>query len=759
MIGISRASALPRVPAAFQEKLAALLELFEPAARSLPRQFPGVNGLCDLADVLLEVARGERPRASVRIRLGDEPCEIGLERAGEAILVSVYSGGAIPVIHCFERRVNGSELCARLGAELTARLAGAAPREQLRLEATRAALETLEFTAGEGSELSPVMIEAPEELSFALSGELWTRGTSGSSPSTGSVMRTDLLSLLAKGRLRISAFEHTRELGDVHIFLVAEQLVRLTLEAIDAYVAMRPLWRKIQVGGVICGVRVLPGEGGGEPRLALTLGRANAGRSESWTFPSLEVSAFARAVVDFGRALARAVVRSDRSQTHNLRLVEFRGALREVSEACRELSRNDAVVNESPESYRAYARDPRESSGAAAPSGRLRFSPKWTAAVPAIDLRSTFQCGDQFVVGGARELSAIDRNTGKISWTRNVAKGVTVLTPSGLARFDSEGQLTVFDVASGEPKSSLRLAPRVGAPVTGAVVSGPGLPRMLVVSEGRRHLVGIDLEAGEVLWRYASRRAGTFRLRRAGRLVIVASGEQALTALDVVSGQVVWRHCDRLRFAHLPTVAEDSLFALAGDGAFVGLGGTRLCHLDPWSGVARWNVALPEGARPIAAPLVSRSSVLVATLGRRGTHLSGFDRKTGHRLFEREVCVGAAATLIVDDLAILNSESGELCAIDSSDGSLRYRHVFGEGNEGDRPRRLEPVLRSSALFVPQQSVHVVRPSDGCVLGSVSTDLIPDLLRVDERCDVYVAEESGHVAAFSAAARLTLVKST
>jgi hypothetical protein len=52
---------------------------------------------------------------------------------------------------------------------------------------------------------------------------------------------------------------------------------------------------------------------------------------------------------------------------------------------------------------------------------------------------------------------------------------------------------------------------------------------------------------------------------------------------------------------------------------------------------------------------------------------------------------------------------------------------------------------------------VVRPRDGEVLGTVPTDLIPDLLRVDERCDVYVAEESGHIAAFGVGARLTLVK--
>ena len=34
--------------------------------------------------------------------------------------------------------------------------------------------------------------------------------------------------------------------------------------------------------------------------------------------------------------------------------------------------------------------------------------------------------------------------------------------------------------------------------------------------------------------------------------------------------------------------------------------------------------------------------------------------------------------------------------------------------------------------------------------------LPDLLRVGERCDVYVAEESGHLAAYEAGPRLMLV---
>ena len=83
--------------------------------------------------------------------------------------------------------------------------------------------------------------------------------------------------------------------------------------------------------------------------------------------------------------------------------------------------------------------------------------------------------------------------------------------------------------------------------------------------------------------------------------------------------------------------------------------------------------------------------------------------------------------------------------------------MFARNVDADQPRRLEPVLRSGALFVPQHQVHVVRPRDGELIGTIPSDLIPDLIRVDERCDVYVAEESGHLAAFGAAPRLCLVK--
>jgi outer membrane protein assembly factor BamB len=145
---------------------------------------------------------------------------------------------------------------------------------------------------------------------------------------------------------------------------------------------------------------------------------------------------------------------------------------------------------------------------------------------------------------------------------------------------------------------------------------------------------------------------------------------------------------------------------------------------------------------------------------RRGLRLSAFDRETGAPLFHTETPVAPVGTswLAVDDLLVGNTPTGELVGVDGARGTLRWKQSLGRGLDSDTPRKLEPVLRSGALFVPHTDVQIFRPSDGAHLGTVGPcDAIPDLLRVDERCDVYVAEESGHLVAFGAGPRLSLVK--
>ncbi len=382
--------------------------------------------------------------------------------------------------------------------------------------------------------------------------------------------------------------------------------------------------------------------------------------------------------------------------------------------------------------------------------------------MPGIDLRSTFLCGDRLVIGAAAETFCLERTTGELLWRKTTPRAASVVTPSGIARIGSDGAIALHDFATGDVTLRAWIAPRVSGPSAGAVVSAPGLPRLLIVTEGERHLVAIDLTSGEARWRYpwsGSGRAGAgaLRLKRSGKLLYVATGDSALTAVDVQTGAVVWRIRDRLRFALAPTVDHEALFAIAGGASSA----AALYAIDPFSGCVSWSARLLSTPNSVEGPpLLASSSVCVAVRARRGLRLAAFDRETGKQLFETEAPVAPIGTswLAVDDLLVGNSPSGELVGVDARTGTIRYRHTFGRTAESDVPRRLEPVLRSGALFVPHVDVHVFRPSDGAHLAQIGPcDAIPDLLRVDERCDVYVAEESGHMAAFGVGPRLSLVK--
>src|SRR6185369_15178779 len=91
---------------------------------------------------------------------------------------------------------------------------------------------------------------------------------------------------------------------------------------------------------------------------ALTLTPAGKDRAVA-TFPELSLFDVVESALAFGRGLVRALVRRDRSQSGNLRLGQFRRDVRAVGDALREVRRQDARINPSPESYRAFAKSVR----------------------------------------------------------------------------------------------------------------------------------------------------------------------------------------------------------------------------------------------------------------------------------------------------------------------------------------------------------------------------------------------------------------
>ncbi len=61
------------------------------------------------------------------------------------------------------------------------------------------------------------------------------------------------------------------------------------------------------------------------------------------------------------------------------------------------------------------------------------------------------------------------------------------------------------------------------------------------------------------------------------------------------------------------------------------------------------------------------------------------------------------------------------------------------------------------LFVPSDTVYVIRPDDGSILHSMGSEIpVPDLIQVDPSCSVFVAEDSGHIAMYGLSSRLTLI---
>ncbi len=758
-----------------------LLDVFVDGANvtARVRETHGALVLRDLALSLVDLAR--RPRGKATVHFYDEPWEICVERFGATACMSVYRAGADPLVAVHDRTVPFDDVVASvLGAverlltegesQPTARLELVSAAEQLRA-VPRGAFEALVSVPARVA----VVVEPERDAALSFGAEFSMREGSPS-PLRGeaeTVERADLHALLFRGRVRAEVRGRTVDLGECYPMLVAERLVELARRAFDAWERGLPLHARGEAAGVLVGVRLTA-----EGELSLSLGGAQGGaRRAVHTFPAMGVADVLEAALGFGRSLVRAILRRDRSQGENLRLAALRRVLREATEALREASQTDSKVNPTPEPYRAFAAaldESRPTPPCALPATRLRYQSRWRAIVPGIDLRTTYLCGDRMIVGAASEMWALDRATGRVLWRTDVSRGTSVVTPGGVARLAPDGELCVHDFGNGEINLRTRIAPRTGGAVAGAVVHLPGLPKLVVVTEGEHHLVAIDLTTGEPRWRWSwgsgrggSPARGAPRMKRAGRLIYFTCGDGALTALDVMTGAVVWRVRDRLRFRAPPSVSHDALYGVAG-GAH---GVARLYSIDAFSGNVRWSADVTDASSPCTVegtPLIADGAVAVAVRSKSGLSLSAFRPEDGAPLHgepgrearARVHAPSGTSWLAVDDAFIGNAPTGDLMSIGAASGELRWRHVLGPRPlEADVPRRLEPILRSGALFVPHTDVAVVRPRDGALLATIGpTEAIPDLMRVDEMGSVYVAEESGHLVSFSAMARLSLVPS-
>jgi len=716
--------------------------------------------LADLSLAVADLGLLRRVRATVPLYTKDEAWELGLERDGDQVLMSVYRVGPKAEAAVLERPVGLLALAQGLKESLAPLASDPEPSmvastvEALRMGQSR--LEELmarPLRPAPRRQVRAVTLgpNTPRALGFRV--ECALRLANKMAEGTDGLERADLHALLCRGSFGVTTRARTLQVPNLPIFLVLERLVELGAEVVEAAQKARPLFRRVEVGKVRFGIRL----GAPHTPMSFSLTPVDGGPASGLTFPELSPESFVEGVVSVVQQFADAVLTCDPSQAQNLRLSQLRHAASLLLERTRVEVGAVNLENRDRDRYRPFSgtRESRTSTGRFSQASAMRFLPRWTAAVPNLDPRSISLCGDGFVVCSHAELLMLDRATGDVRWRQPTSRAGTLATPSGVLRVHPDGRLVCHELESGQAQFSLWLVPRAFGGATGAVIHTDGLPKIVAIAEGDRRVTAVDLVSGEIRWRYTAPRPSPMRIRKAGRLLIVGGGDCYLVALDVTTGETVWRLHDKLPYHGELTVEGDELFALTLAAQTRG----RLNCVDVWSGKLRWQQEI--GGRPQLgqAGLLTAETVGVPLRDGRGSGLCVLRRDTGETLCELApgTLPRGVGWLALEDVLLANGSDGTLTAIESATGAFRYRHVFPNTCELDQPRQLQPTLREGAIFVPQSQVHVLRGSDGQLLGRVPSDVIADVLRVDDQCGLYLAEESGHLAAFAVAPTLVRVK--
>jgi outer membrane protein assembly factor BamB len=714
-----------------------------------------ITFLAELGTTVAEMLAGRRTRSVVQLYSSEDAWELGLETDGSRALISVFRSGPEPEVAVLERPVEWVALRqGLLDALQTARNVKTPRAVSNAIELSQHLLQSVAPKALPQRPTCDISVTPRLIRNFAFRADAKIRATNAAaSQATSHVERADLHALLFSSTFGVSTKGRVSNVPRVPLFLVADRLVELARETLAAKQQAKPLFRRYQVGNVRIGVRLAPVDS----PLAFSLGSSDAAPGTGLTFPELDPVVFAQSVVLFVRSLRDAVIAADPSQAHNLKLTSLVSEANQLAEQAQPVESEQSVTNPRPEEYRRFMgyKAPSEARGRWENGLPMRFLARWSAAVPNIDLKSVLVSGEHFLIGSSRETACLDKTTGDVLWRQSMARAGTIAIPNGFVRLYADGRLAVHDMVSGRTRFSVKLVPRAFGGAAGAVVLVPGLPKLIVVSEGDRRVTAVDLVSGEVRWRYTARRPAPLRVRRAGKLILVAGGDSVLVALDVATGETVWQATDKLPFTGDIAVEGEEAIALSAGAQ----GRGHLHCFDVCSGESRYRAIVEERALQGQSPLVSNDVVVIATRDARGAGARAFDRRTGEPIWNLETgqLPRQAGWVSVDDGIVVNGSDGTITGIETNTGAYRFRHVLARPLDPDIPRQLQPVLRSGALFVPQQQVMVMRPKDGQMLGTVPSDLLPDVVRVDEQSTVYLTEESGHIACFTVAPMLMRVK--
>ena len=195
----------------------------------------------ELSHAAADLSSAQRARAVVRLCAEPDPWELGLERSGSEVLLSLFQGGGVPDVAVFERRIPFDLFASQIRRAVRA-LSGSPSRRCPANNDTEeppcsaagdfspnsaaaepfAAISTrleaaLPASVAPPSEPETVSVEPTGEVSIVIAAEIILRSPPGPCPPAPSgpppsVLRADLFSLLFRGRMKVAVGDHTREL-------------------------------------------------------------------------------------------------------------------------------------------------------------------------------------------------------------------------------------------------------------------------------------------------------------------------------------------------------------------------------------------------------------------------------------------------------------------------------------------------------------------------------------------------------------------
>lgn len=304
-------------------------------------------------------------------------------------------------------------------------------------------------------------------------------------------------------------------------------------------------------------------------------------------------------------------------------------------------------------------------------------------------------------------VQAVDAESGRSVWRRNVARAATRARGAGRS---------IFRPASFLPGG------RDGALGGGLSV----LDGRLFVATGHGDVVALSLADGAEAWRTdVGVPIHAAPLAASGR-VWVTSNDSELYALDAATGTVQWTQSAiaepaRMLAAPSPALVGDTLVAPFASGeiiAMVAANGRRL-----WSeGLTRQGALTSLSAiNDIAGrPAVAGGSVFAAS---QSGVLAAVDLRTGIRVWDKPIS-SIQTPWVAGDFVFAVSTQGELVCLDRATGGVRWLVNLPRFENADKRKGLiawtGPVLVGGQLVLGNSrgEVAMVRPEDGATVSTL-----------------------------------------